>query len=212
MSFLTSTISTFLALVLAIPISYYLARSRSKLSKLIGLVIYIPMSLPHIISGIALLLFLGYRGIGGYLARLGLDFVFTRKGIVVAQLFVNLPFMIKLLKDSLEASSEKMEFLARTLGCSRLQAIRYISLPMIKKNILSSMIITWSRALGEFGAVVMLAGVTSMKTEVLSTSIFLNISTGDMDIALGISTILVGISLLANLVFEYLNRLELEKD
>lgn len=212
LSFYTATISTIICLIFSIPISYYLARTKTKLSKIIALIIYIPMSLPHIISGIALLLFLGHNGIGKYLKQIGLDFVFTKKGIVVAQVFVNMPYMIKILKDSLEKSSEKMEFIGRTLGCSRFQAIKLITIPMIRKDILSSTIITWSRSLGEFGAVVMLAGATSMKTEVLSTSIFLNISTGDLDIALGISTILIGISLLATGIFEYLNKLELEKD
>lgn len=212
LSFITATVSTVISLIFALPISYYLARDKSVMSKIISLVIHIPMCLPHIISGIALLLFLGHNGIGSYLKKIGIDFVFTKKGIVVAQIFVNLPFMIKILKDSLENSSEKMEFIGRTLGCNRLEAVRYITFPMIKRDILSSTIITWSRSLGEFGAVVMLAGVTSMKTEVLSTSIFLNISTGDLDIALGIATILIGLSLLSTGIFEYLNRLELEKD
>lgn len=212
LSFITSSISTLICLFFALPTAYLLARFKTKVSEIISILIFLPMSLPHIISGIALLLFLGNLGIGKYLARIGIDFVFTKKGIIAAQVFINIPFMIKMIKTSIEESSSKMEFIARTLGCTKWQSLRYITIPLIRNGLISSIIITWSRALGEFGAVAMLAGATRMKTEVLSTSIFLNMSTGDLDIAIGTSTILIIISLVSIFLLELLNKIGLERE
>ncbi|HAQ41876.1 MAG TPA: molybdenum ABC transporter permease [Clostridiales bacterium] len=206
LSLITSSISTLICLLFSLPAAYCLARLKAKAKKIISILIFLPMSLPHLISGIALLLLLGNSGIGGFLSKFGVDFIFTKKGIVAAQVFINISFMIKILKTAIEESSVKMEFIARTLGCNNWQSFVYITIPSIKSNIFSSLVITWSRALGEFGAVIMLAGTTRMKTEVLPTAIFLNMSTGDLDIAIGTATILITISLISLLLFEIIER------
>ncbi len=206
LSLITSSISTLLCLIISLPSSYCLARLSKGYDKIASVLIFLPMSLPHLVSGIALLLFLGNSGMGRMLSKFGIEFVFTKKGIVAAQVFVNMPFMIKILKTAIEDSGSKMEFISRTLGCSRFQSFIYVVIPQIKSSILSSAVIVWSRALGEFGAVIMLAGTTRMKTEVLPTAIFLNMSTGDLDIAIGTATILISISLLSMLLFEIIER------
>jgi molybdate transport system permease protein len=202
LSLITSIISTFICLVFSLPAAYALARTKLKFKKFVSILIFLPMSLPHIISGVALLLFLGNLGIGGILSKFRIDFVFTQKGIVAAQVFVNFPFMVNILKTAIEESGYKMEFIARTLGCNRWQTFIYITIPLIKNSLLSSLIITWSRALGEFGAVIMLAGATRMKTEVIPTAIFMNMSTGDLDIAIGTATILIFISIISMIIVE----------
>lgn len=208
LSLITSIISTFICLIFSLPAAYALARTKLKFKKLISILIFLPMSLPHIISGVALLLFLGNLGIGGILSKFGIDFVFTRKGIVAAQVFVNFPFMVNILKTAIEESGYKMEFIARTLGCNRWQTFIYITIPLIKNSLLSSLIITWSRALGEFGAVIMLAGATRMKTEVIPTAIFMNMSTGDLDIAIGTATILIFISIISMVIVEITQKIK----
>jgi len=95
---------------------------------------------------------------------------------------------------------------ARTLGASRLQCFYHVTLPLLKSTIISTIVLTWSRALGEFGAVIMVAGATRMKTEILPTSIMLNLSTGDLDLAMSIAVILMMISLTCSLVFEWILR------
>lgn len=212
LSFLTATISTLITFSLALPTAYVLSRSKSKIIKKMSVLIMLPMSLPHIISGIALILFLGNPGIGKYLERIGIDFVFSKSGIVAAQVFINLPYTVEILKGSIDNLNPRLEFISRTLGCNKIQTFVYITLPLIKNGIISSLIITFSRSLGEFGAVVMLAGATSMKTEVLSTSIFMNMSTGDMDIALGTSIILIIISFLSMMLFEFIKKKEIEEN
>ncbi|MDU2112794.1 MAG: ABC transporter permease subunit, partial [Clostridiales bacterium] len=118
--------------------------------------------------------------------------------------FVNLPLTVKILNTALCESNDKMVFVARTLGCNSWQAFKYITLPNLKMGVISATVMTWSRALGEFGAVAMIAGSTRMKTEIIPTSIYLNMSTGDVDLAVGIAVILIIISLSCMTVFEVL--------
>ena len=163
------------------------------------------MSLPHLVSGIALLLLFGRRGIGEFLYQnFNIDFIFTVSGIILAQVFVNLSFAIKTILTSLEEINPKTVFIARTLGCNEFQAFIHVILPSMRRGIISSTVMTWSRALGEFGAVMMVAGTTRMKTEILPTAIFLNMSTGDLDLAIGTATILIIISLICMSIFNIL--------
>lgn len=200
----TSLISTTFCILLAVPSAYYIF-NRQKFKKSIMQIMYIPMSLPHIVSGIALLLLFGRMGIGDFLSSyFNIDFIFTKQGIVLAQIFVNLPFAIKLFLVSLEEINEKMLFVSRTLGCTRIQVFYYIIIPLLKNSLLSVIIMTWSRSLGEYGAVIMVAGATKMKTEIIPTSIMINMSTGNLDLAIGISTILIIISVSCMCLFEYL--------
>ncbi len=202
LSITTSLISTGICLFFSIPTAYALARYDMPFKKIISTIIYLPMSLPHIVSGIALLLFFGNTAFGDFLSGLGIDFVFTVKGIVAAQVFVNIPYMVKILRTAIEAVNPKMEFIARTLGSNSIKAFFYITLPLIKNGLIASVVMTWSKALGEFGAVLMLAGATRYKTETLPIAIFLNMSTGELDTAIATATILIIISLVSIAIFE----------
>jgi len=202
LSMKTSIISTLICVIVSIPASYSIYKAKGKYKNIIENIIYTPMSLPHLVSGIALLLFFGNRGIGKFLyENFKLDFVFTVNGIILAQVFVNLSFSIQIILNSLEEIDSKTIFVSRTLGCSEIDSFIHIILPSLKRGILSSSIMNWSRALGEFGAVMMLAGTTRMKTEVLPTAIYLNMATGDLNLAIGTAVILISISLLCMALF-----------
>lgn len=205
LSFKTSLISTLISVIISIFTGYALFKYPVKQRYIIENLLYTPMSLPHLVSGIALLYLFGRNGIGNILYNLfGIDFVFTSAGIILAQVFVNLPFSIKIILTSLEEINTRMIFTSRTLGCNEVQSFMYITLPSLKRGILSNTIMTWSRALGEFGAVMMVAGTTRMKTEVLPTAIYLNMATGDLDLAIGISSILIIISIICMITFNFL--------
>lgn len=205
LSLKTSIISTIICLMLAAPIAQFLHQCRFK--HYVMPFLYLPLALPHIVSGVALLLFFGHLGIGGFLERhFNLAFVFTEKGIMLAQVFVNLPFAIQLLAVGLERLNGRQLFVARTLGASKWQCFYHVTLPLLKSTLIATVILTWSRALGEFGAVIMVAGATRMKTEILPTSIMLNLSTGELDLAMAIAVILMMISLTCSLTFEYIFR------
>ena len=205
LSLKTTVITTLICVLFAIPASYRLYVGGGTFQRLVTNILYLPMSLPHLVSGMALLLLYGRRGIGEFLYNtFHIDFIFTQSGIVLALVFVNLPFAINMVLTTLEESSRKMVFVARTLGCSEAQAFFRITLPTISRTLVSTIVMTWSRALGEFGAVIMVAGTTRLKTEILPTAIYLNMATGDLDLASGISVILIIISLTCLLLFEVL--------
>ena len=205
LSLKTTAAATLICLVFSVPVSYKLYTIGSRMQKCLTNILYLPMSLPHLVSGIALLLLFGRKGIGSFLYNwFNIDFIFTQKGIVLALVFVNLPFAINMVLTAMEDSNKKMIFIARTLGCNEAQAFFHVTLPALRRTIISTAVMTWSRALGEFGAVIMVAGTTRLKTETLPTAIFLNMATGDMDLAIGVAVILIIISLICLLIFELL--------
>jgi molybdate transport system permease protein len=202
LSLTTSIISTVICLALSLPTSIGLYRMNGLRRKVVEGLFYIPMSLPHLVTGIALLLLYGRHGMGQFLFdHFGIDFVYTKYGIVMAQLFVNLPFSIKTIMQSLDEVDQKQIFVSRTLGCSEWKSFRYIVIPQIRGGIFTSAIMNWARAIGEFGAVMMLAGTTRLRTEVIPTAIFLNMATGDIGLALGLATILIFISVMSIVVY-----------
>lgn len=205
LSFQTTALATLICLLVAVLSSYAMFQAEGRFLHVLTGLLYLPMSLPHLVSGMALLLLFGRRGIGDVLYRtFGLDFIFTKSGIVLALVFVNLPFAINMVLTALQDSNQKMVFAARTLGCGEMQAFFRITLPALRRTVVSAAVMTWSRALGEFGAVIMVAGTTRMKTETLPTAIFLNMATGDLDLAAGAAVILILISLTCLLLFELL--------
>lgn len=204
LSFITSIISTTLCLIFAVPIAYGMVRLKLPGKKIINTILDIPLALPPVVSGVALLLLFGTTSFGKMLASYGLKFVFTFQGIILAQFFVNINYMIRILKSSIADVNPRLEFVARTLGCTQMQAFFKITLPLAKNGLFASIIITWARALGEFGAALMLAGATRMKTETLPVSLFLNMSTGDLSHAMAVATILIFISVISLFIFEYL--------
>lgn len=202
LSIKTCFISSFICLILGMPTALYISKLDVKIKNTIEYIFILPLSLPHLISGIALLICFGNMGIGGFLLKyFNFSFIFTKSGIILAQFFINLPLFIKIILMAIEEIDSKMIFVARTLGCNEFESFKYIVIPNLKKQVMSAIVMVWSRAMGEFGAVMMVAGTTRMKTEVMPTAIFLNISTGDINLAIGVSTILIGISILSLILF-----------
>lgn len=202
LSLITSVISTTLCILFAIPIAYSMERLKVPGKSIINTLLNIPLALPPVVSGVALLLLFGTTSFGRKLASLGLKFVFDVKGVVLAQFFVNISYMIRILKSTFSDIDPKLEFVGRTLGCSQFQSFIKITLPLAKNGLIAGTVITWARSLGEFGAALMLAGATRMKTETLPTSLYLNMSTGDIGLAMASATIIILISIVSLIVFE----------
>ena len=112
----------------------------------------------------------------------------------MAHLLVNLPYGVRLVKTSFEEADMRLEFIAATLGASRFKSFLSILLPLCRADLVSTAILTWSRAMGEFGATLMLVGITRMKTETLPGSIYLSISTGRNDTAMSTAVLMLLIS------------------
>jgi len=205
LSLITSIISTALCAVIAIPSGYILSRGGFPGMRPLIMLLMMPLSLPPLVAGVALLLFFARTPVGTGLEDLGITVVYTQLGIIVAQLFVNLPYLIRVMRSSFAMISPRYEHIARTLGCSDFQAFWHITLPLARAGLISGLVITWSKAMGEFGAVLMLAGATRMHTETLPIALFLNMATGDLDIAITTACILLGIAAVTMFFFERLS-------
>ncbi|WP_252250433.1 ABC transporter permease [Clostridium sp. ZBS13] len=202
LSFFTSTISTIICLMFSIPISYGLVRFNFWGKKIINAIVQMPISIPPIASGIALLLLFTTKPIESIVTKLGIDPVFSVYGIIVAHFFINTPYMIKILKVTFESINPKLEFVARTLGYSSCESFFKVTLPLARNGVISGVIIVWTSALGEFGTALMLAGAIRMKTETLPAAIFLNLAGGELDKALAAATILIIMSIVCLSIFQ----------
>ncbi len=203
LSMRSSIISSLLCMVCTLSIVHVM-NLHKRLKNIVEYIFSLPLGVPHLVSGIALITFFGRNNFGGFLSRFGIDFVYTTSGVMLAQFFVNLPYCVKTYSTAYDLIDKKLLFCARSLGLSEWKVFMYVNLPMMKRQIFSIWMICWARALGEFGAIMMLVGVTRMKTETLATSIFLNMSTGDFDIAAGVSVILIGVSMITMYIFQRL--------
>jgi len=206
LSLVTSFASTAICIVIAIPVAYALARFDFFGKRIANLTLTLPLTLPPLVAGIALLLFFGTTPWGKALEQAGFMVIFTPLGIIVAEVFVNIPYMIRILRSAFSTINPRYEYVAKTLGSTDTGAFLHVTLPMAKPGILAGTVITWSKAMGEFGAVLMVAGATTMRTETLPIALYLNISTGDLDLAVAAATILILISLVTLCAAEYLDR------
>jgi len=206
LSLVTSAISTAICIALAIPVAYALARYQFFGKRIATLALTLPLTLPPLVAGIALLLFFGTTPWGKALEQAGFVVIFTPLGIIIAEVFVNIPYMIRILRSAFSTINPRYEYVAKTLGYTDAGAFLHVTLPMARSGILAGTVITWSKAMGEFAAVLMVAGATTMRTETLPIALYLNISTGDLNLAVAAATILIGISLVTLCAVEYFDR------
>ena len=202
LSMITGFISTILVMIFALPIGYTLSRFNFWGKGFVKTVIDMPIAFPELVLGLCLLLLFGNTIVGKVLSHLGLNFVFTKKGIVAAQFFTALPYAIRIMKSTFDYVNPRIEFVSRSLGYSMLETFRNISLPMAKNGILASTVISFARCIGTFGTVLILAGGSYMKTEVLPMTLYLNISYGNMGMALTSGIVLMVVSFIAIFIFE----------
>ena len=193
LSVVTASISTVIVMALALPTAYALTRTDMPFKRLSGLMIELTLSLPYILLGLSLLIIFSSPA-GKWLKEQGFKVVFSPAGIVMAHILVNLPYAVRLIRTAFEASDQRLEFIAQTLGASPWKCFLTILLPLCRGSLTSAFILTWSRALGEFGATLMLVGVTRFKTETLPGSIYLSISTGNNSTAMATAMLMLMIS------------------
>ena len=204
MSLCTATISSVIVMALALPTAYALTRTAMPCKRLFSVVIELTLSLPYLLLGLALLIIFS-SPFGKWCKLQGFAVVFSPMGIIMAHILVNLPYAIRLVRTAFESSDNRLEFVAQTLGASPWQSFSTILLPMCKSSLISTFILVWSRALGEFGATLMLVGITRFKTETLPGSIYLNISTGENATAMASAVLMLIISGCALLISQALN-------
>lgn len=194
LSLVTASCATVLALLLAVPAGYVLARRDFFGKTLVDTLLDLPVVLTPVALG-TLILMAGNTAPGQFLRQLGLELPFTVAGVIVAQFTVVVAMAVRLLKAAFEEVSPRYEQVARLLGCSAGGAFLRVSLPLARRSILAAFILCWARAMGEFGATVMVAG-TAAKTTTLPSAIYLAMSVADLPRVVALVLLLVGLSLL----------------
>lgn len=210
LSLITASISTILCFLLAIPSGYALTKCSMPFAKTIQTILELPLSLPNLVLGMCMLIVFS-TNFGKTLKLLGFRVVFDTKGIIIAQTVVNLPLAIRIIRTAFLEVDGRLELIAGTLGASKWKRFLTITLPLSRRAILAAAILIWSRALGEFGATLMLVGATRMKTETLPASIYLYISTGENGMAMASAILLMALSFLSITLTNYLNRTSKER-
>lgn len=205
MSVTTSSISTVICLLLSLPTAYALSHVAFPGKRLAEILMELTLSLPYILLGFALLLIFS-SPLGKALKEAGFAVVFSPAGIVFAQMIVNLPFAIRMMRTAFAGVNPRIEFVAQTLGAMPWDVFRTIIVPMCRNQIISAFVLTWARGMGEFGATLMLVGVTRMKTETLPGSIYLSISTGNTETAMATAMIMLLVSAFTLVVANVLDR------
>jgi molybdate transport system permease protein len=193
-----SIVTTFLTLLLTIlagtPVAYLLARRRFRGQALLDTLIDLPMVLPPSVAGIALLVAFGRRGLlGQYLSSAGLDIAFTQTAVVLAQTFVAAPFYIKAAVAGIAGVDRELEQAAALDGANRLGVFRYVTLPLAGTSLLAGAVMTWARALGEFGATIIFAGNFPGRTQTMPLAIYIGFEL-ELNVALTLAVILLGTS------------------
>jgi molybdate transport system permease protein len=194
LSLISSTFSTLLALLIALPCAYLLSRVQFPGRTLVDTLLDLPMILTPVALGTLLLMAFNTPA-GLFLERFGIQVPFTIVGVIIAQFTVVVAIAIRLLKSTFDDIDPRYEQVARTLGCSAAGAFMKVTLPMARNGILAALILTWARAIAEFGATATLAGTAKGKTATLPTSIFLAISSADLERAVVLILIMVAIAL-----------------
>lgn len=194
LSLMTTLWSTLISLVLGTPLAYMLARRRFRGRSLVDTLIDLPMVLPPSVAGIALLIAFGRRGLlGSWLDEAGLSIAFTTIAVVLAQVFVAAPFYIKTAISAFAGIERELEQAAAIDGASSLQIFRAITLPLAWPVLLGGLVMTWARALGEFGATIIFAGNFPGRTQTMPLAIYIGFEM-DLNLALTMALILLGVS------------------
>jgi molybdate transport system permease protein len=196
LSLRTSTAATALCLLLGVPLALVLARARFPGQGLVRALALLPLVLPPVVAGIALLYTFGRRGLlGETLEVAGLQIAFTTTAVVLAQTFVAMPFLVISLEGALRTVGQRYDEVAATLGASPTTVLRRVTLPLLAPALASGTVLAFARALGEFGATITFAGSLQGVTRTLPLEIYLQRET-DPDAAVALSLILVVVSAL----------------
>ncbi len=196
LSLITATAATAVALVLGVPLAWLLARARFPGRRLVRALVTLPLVLPPVVGGVALLLALGRNGIvGRWLdSAFGVTLPFTTAGVVVAEAFVAMPFLVISVEGTLRAADPRYEEAATTLGASRFTAFRRVTLPMVAPGVAAGAVLAWARALGEFGATITFAGNFPGRTQTMPLSVYLALQS-DPAAAIALSLVLLAVSI-----------------
>jgi molybdate transport system permease protein len=196
LSLFCASAATVLSLVFGVPLAWVLARARFRARGLLRALVTLPLVLPPVVGGVALLLAFGRQGlVGQYLdSWFGITLPFTTAGVVVAETFVAMPFLIVTVEGAFRTADRDYEEAAATLGASRLTVFRRVTLPLIGPSLVAGSVLCWARALGEFGATITFAGNFPGRTQTMPIAVYLALER-DPEAAIALSLVLLAVSI-----------------
>jgi len=194
LSLITCTASALLSVFIAVPVGYLMSRRRFPGHSLVDASLDIPIVLPPMVVGICLLIF--FQTKAGQLIERAVPLTYTVGGVIVAQFVIAAAFAIRTMRGVFDHLSSRPEDVAMTLGCTRWQSLWHVTLPAARRGMFAALSIAWARSLGEFGPILVFAGATRMKTEVLPTSVWLAWSVGELEQGVAVSLLMIAISMI----------------
>ncbi len=192
LSLATTAISLVLTVLIGLPLAFVLARRSFRGKWLVEAVVDLPIVLPPSVAGLALLLVFGRRGIiGETLAVAGIEIPFTVVAVILAQTFVAAPFFIRSARAGLAAVEREIEDAARVDGASEPYLFRRVTVPLAAGTLAAGLVMSWARALGEFGATIMFAGNIEGRTQTLPLVVYAEFQAGDLEASVAAAAILI---------------------
>jgi molybdate transport system permease protein len=197
LSLVTATVATAACLLLGVPLAWLLARVEFSGRRVVRALVTVPLVLPPVVGGVALLLVLGRRGLAGQWleASFGITLPFTTAGVIIAEAFVAMPFLVISVEGALRGADQRFEEAAATLGASRWTVFRRVTLPMVMPGVVAGAVLCWARALGEFGATITFAGNFPGTTRTMPLAVYLALET-DPEAAIVLSLVLLAVSVI----------------
>ena len=189
LSLISCSLTTLLSLWVAVPLGYLISRHRFPGRGLVDAIIDIPIVLPPLVVGLSLLI-LFQTSLGQAVQKI-IPVTYAIPSVIVAQFSVACAFAVRTMRVTFDQINPRSEQVALTLGCTRSQAFWLVTLPEARRGMLTAATLAWARALGEFGPILVFSGATRMKTEVLSTTVFLELSIGNLEAAVAVSLLMI---------------------
>ena len=197
----TSVVSMLVCIVFGVPMAMVLAREQFPGQQLIRSLVLLPLVLPPVVGGIALLYTFGRRGLlGPAMHVFGINIAFSTTAVVLSQSFVAMPFLVVSLEGTLRSVGQRYEMVAATLGARPSTVLRTVTLPLVLPGLASAAVLSFARALGEFGATLTFAGSLQGVTRTMPLEINLQNSSGDPDAAIALSLVLVAVAIIVTIV------------
>jgi molybdate transport system permease protein len=202
LSLVSCSLTALLSLWVAVPLGYLFSRHRFPGRAALDTLLDIPIVLPPLVVGLSLLIL--FQTWPGRWVERHVTFTYAVPGVVLAQFAVAAAFAVRTMRVTFDQINPRCEQVALTLGCSRGEAFWLVALPQARRGMLTAATLAWARALGEFGPILVFSGATRLKTEVLSTSVFLELSIGNLEAAVAVSLLMIAGAVIVLLLVRWL--------
>lgn len=189
LSLISCSIAAILSLWVAVPTGYFMSRNQFPGKGLIDAILDIPIVLPPLIVGLSLLIL--FQTPPGRAIEKIIPITYAIPSVIIAQFSVAAAFAVRTMRVAFDQISPRNEQVALTLGCTRSEAFWRVAIPEARRGMLTALTLAWARSLGEFGPILIFSGATRLKTEVLSTSVFLELSIGNLEAAVAVSLLMI---------------------